>query len=134
MGLVDDIVKEIGRNPKALVYSLGIAVAWAIYVRIWKKRLERNMGFLEGSQTKTSYDYVIVGGGTAGCLLAARLSEDPSVQVLLLEAGRSAIGEIGVCCPALSGSIWDTDHEWAFETIPQEALNDRSIRYHRARL
>jgi choline dehydrogenase len=65
-----------------------------------------------------SFDYVVVGGGTAGCVLATRLSEDPDVSVLLIEAGgdeRRPDVEIATEWPNVLG----TDADWAFETVVQ---------------
>ncbi len=71
------------------------------------------------------FDYVIVGGGSAGCVLAARLSEDPSVSVALLEAGppdRSVL----IHCPAgLAVLAKNGAANWAFQTVPQAGLGGR---------
>jgi choline dehydrogenase len=65
-----------------------------------------------------SFDYVIVGAGSAGCVLANRLSEDPSVQVLLLEAGpEDALDAIRV--PAIFGSLFGTEVDWDYRLEPQ---------------
>ena len=70
-------------------------------------------------------DYVIVGGGSAGCVLAARLSEDPRVQVALLEAG-PADGNVLVHCPAGVAVLALTGQaNWGFQTEPQPGLNGR---------
>lgn len=76
---------------------------------------------------RMNYDYVIVGGGSAGCTLAARLSEDPQTSVCLLEAGglgnsllvRAPVGVVAM----LPG--WGKINNWAYKTEPQAGLNGR---------
>ncbi|KDQ59695.1 aryl-alcohol oxidase [Jaapia argillacea MUCL 33604] len=80
------------------------------------------------------YDYVVVGGGTAGCVLANRLSEDPSVSVLLVEAGGSHEKETFSKIPVAFGKLFKTDADWAYNTIPQSGLNGRELFYPRGKL
>ncbi|PGH33719.1 hypothetical protein GX50_03458 [[Emmonsia] crescens] len=75
----------------------------------------------------TAADYVIVGGGTAGLVLAARLSEDPGISVVVLEAGTDHLEDPRVNIPALWTTLFGTDADWAFATVPQPTLGDRSI-------
>ena len=70
-------------------------------------------------------DYVIVGGGSAGCVLAARLSEDPSVQVALLEAGPPDTSVLIHCPAGLALLAKNGQANWAFQTEPQPGLNGR---------
>ena len=72
-----------------------------------------------------NFDYIIVGAGSAGCVLAARLSEDPAVNVCLLEAG-PADKSVLIHCPAGLALLAQTGQaNWAFETIAQPGLNGR---------
>ena len=71
------------------------------------------------------FDYVIVGGGSAGCVLANRLSADPAVRVALIEAGPSDASR-WVSIPAgLIGTVPSKRLNWAYETVPQIGLNGR---------
>jgi choline dehydrogenase len=78
-----------------------------------------------------TYDYVIVGGGSAGCVLANRLTDDPSTRVLVLEAGRSDwIWDVFIHMPAaLPFPIGSRFYDWRYESEPEPAMNGRRI-YH----
>ena len=71
------------------------------------------------------FDYIIVGGGSAGCALAARLSENPSVNVALLEAGEVDKSVLIHCPAGLALLAKSGDANWLFETVPQPGLNGR---------
>ncbi len=70
-------------------------------------------------------DYVIVGAGSAGCVIAARLSEDPNTTVCLLEAGGSDDSVLIQAPAGVATMAWITKHNYAFETVPQPGLNGR---------
>jgi len=80
-----------------------------------------------------AFDYIIVGAGTAGCLLANRLSADPSKRVLLLEAGKTD-NYIWIHIPVgYLYCIGNPRTDWMYQTEPTPGLNGRSLRYPRGK-
>ncbi|MBT2492032.1 GMC family oxidoreductase N-terminal domain-containing protein [Streptomyces sp. ISL-96] len=81
---------------------------------------------LSSRQATTGYDYVIVGAGSAGCVLAARLSEDPTVRVAIVESGgKDRKTEIRV--PAAFPKLFKTPYDWDFSTAKQTELGGREL-------
>jgi len=79
------------------------------------------------------YDYIIIGAGSAGCVLAHRLTEDPSVKVLLLEAGGpDSKQEIEI--PAAFSKLFKSACDWAYFTEPEPRLNNRHLYWPRGKV
>lgn len=78
------------------------------------------------AKTDHAFDYVIVGAGSAGCVLAGRLTADPHCRVLLLEAGGEADSDL-IRTPALYGQLQDSPWDWGDRTAPQPQLLGRRI-------
>ena len=81
----------------------------------------------------TGHDYVIVGGGSSGCVLAARLSENPDVRVLLLEAGGKD-NHPYIHMPVGFAKLTAGPRTWGYTTVPQKHANNREIPYAQGRV
>jgi choline dehydrogenase len=83
-----------------------------------------------------TYDYVIVGGGSAGCVLANRLSEDPSTRVLVVEAGRRDwLWDVFIHMPAaLPFPIGSRFYDWRYESEPEPHMGGRRVFHARGKV
>ncbi len=80
------------------------------------------------------FDYVIVGGGSAGCAVAARLAEDPGSRVLLIEAGPDAGAVAETRVPAAYSRLFRTQYDWNYVTLPQERADGRPVFWPRGKM
>lgn len=77
---------------------------------------------------RENWDYIVIGGGSAGCALANRLSEDPTTKVLLLEAGSRDTNPM-IHMPGGLGKLFGPKVNWRFHTAPQKNLDNREVWY-----
>ncbi|TGO28295.1 hypothetical protein BPAE_0029g00230 [Botrytis paeoniae] len=88
-----------------------------------------------GNKDVDTFDVIIVGGGTAGSVLAARLSSTPTLRILLLEAGQNRNSDPKVSTPGLAGSLLgNQNYDWRFRTVSEQGLNGRVILQPRGKL
>ena len=86
-----------------------------------------------GAAAADAYDYIVVGAGSAGCVLAARLTEDHQTRVLLLESG-PADRSIWIHLPIGYGkTMWSRRYNWCFYTDPEPNMNGRRVYWPRGR-
>ena len=84
-----------------------LGIYWEYFVSFW-----------EPDFTRIIYDYIVVGGGSAGCVLARRLSEDGVTKVALIEAGGTP--SLLTSVPALAPYIQLSPYDWSYSTSPQQ--------------
>jgi choline dehydrogenase-like flavoprotein len=78
-----------------------------------------------GGRDMLDFDYLIIGGGSSGCVVASRLSEDPRVNICLLEAGGAGNSWVVNTPMATALMLPSKINNWAFETVRQAGLNGR---------
>ena len=84
--------------------------------------------------TRTEFDYIVVGAGSAGCVLANRLTEQAEIRVLLLEAGPPDRSLFIHMPSAFAYSLAGTKYNWAFETEPEPGMDGRRMSCPRGRV
>ncbi|KAJ5612314.1 hypothetical protein N7510_005508 [Penicillium lagena] len=90
--------------------------------------------FSSAQRALSGYDYVIVGAGAAGCVLASKLSEDKTVSVLLLEAGGDNTKVLESKVPVMFSKLFHTEHDWDYFTVEQPGLASRTLYWPRGRI
>lgn len=85
------------------------------------------------AQSVAEFDFVVIGAGSSGCVLANRLSADPDHRVLLIEAGRPSASEPTITTPSRWVSLIGSAYDWNYQTAPEAGLAGREIRWPRGK-
>ncbi|KAG8897233.1 hypothetical protein FRB99_008352, partial [Tulasnella sp. 403] len=136
------------RRPSPFVVAAGaaaLAAGTAAYLAIPKQSREEVFSSPEqvgvsvdsddsDAEKKSQFDFIIIGGGTAGLVLANRLSENPNFKILVLEAGQSGMDVRASRVPAGFNLLQRTGYDWNNWTVPQSSAKDRVMPWTRTKL
>ena len=108
---------------------LILACIYQIYTNLPIDRIERyhfNKDNKNIENDKEIYDYIIIGSGSSGSVLASRLSENPKLKILLLEAGGSDC-ELKILIPAMFYQLFKTSYDWSYSSTKQVNSNNQKL-------
>lgn len=119
---------------RLLPFSWAASAAYILFSAVSELCVAKVYNRVEDLPTARRYDFVVVGGGTAGNVVANRLSENPAWNVLVIESGPSNEGVLNAIVPFLSIALQKSPYDWNFTTTPQTALGGRVLAYPRGHI
>ncbi|XP_071156190.1 glucose dehydrogenase [FAD, quinone]-like isoform X3 [Mytilus edulis] len=117
----EDFIEEgLELNLKRETMIHTAAVITALFGVLYWFTSKQNPDDALNIKVNSTYDYIVVGSGSAGAVIANRLSEDSDVSVLLLETGGSELNNDNIRVPLKVGSLQMSNEDWAYYTVPQK--------------
>ncbi|CAG2190384.1 unnamed protein product [Mytilus edulis] len=117
----EDFIEEgLELNLKRETMIHTAAVITALFGVLYWFTSKQNPDYALNIKVNSTYDYIVVGSGSAGAVIANRLSEDSDVSVLLLETGGSELNNDNIRVPLKVGSLQMSNEDWAYYTVPQK--------------
>ena len=112
-------------------FQAAVVLSFAVLLALYARFFTNKMPSVVTEKLNSTYDYIVVGGGSAGAVVASRLSEDPKNTVLLLEAGGDYIEQDVYHTPFKFFDLQKTPADWEYYTVPQ-AHSCQGMREHRS--